>query len=382
MGTTACCTGGHRCVAISFFPSPAAAADPAVPSVVQDLKPLLPAAAFRAAPDRLALVLINLAILALGFGMACRLDHWPTAWLPAFLPFAVAMGNSIIVLLFATHDLLHAHGLSGPFQRRLVGMLGLSLLGMPPSLWVAVHNREHHGHTNGLTDPDRSYLEGQQRTWGKWIQHQFVPSNTVTPFGLLVGMGGAWPVHNLRTLGAVLLPHRRTCALPPASFGLSRQQRWRVALELIAIVAVHLSLIALLAPSPLKLVLGYGLPLWIGYGGAMAYIYTNHLLCPLTAINDDPLVNTMSLLVPPWLDRLHLNFSHHVEHHLFPGLNSDYYPLLRQLLIARHGERYQLLPAGKAWRLLLSTPRHYRDSHTLVGWDGEDGTTISANHHS
>jgi fatty acid desaturase len=71
-----------------------------------------------------------------------------------------------------------------------------------------------------------------------------------------------------------------------------------------------------------------------------------------------------------------------VEHHLFPGLNSDYYPLLRQLLIARHGERYQLLPAGKAWRLLLSTPRHYRDSHTLVGWDGEDGTTISANHHS
>lgn len=102
----------------------------------------------------------------------------------------------------------------------------------------------------------------------------------------------------------------------------------------------------------------------------MAYIYTNHMLCPLDDENN-PLANSVSLDVPAFVDLLHLNFSHHVEHHLFPGMNADYYPMLRQLLLDRHRETYQLLSAPEAWRRLLSTPRHYRDGRTLVSWCGE-----------
>jgi len=29
-----------------------------------------------------------------------------------------------------------------------------------------------------------------------------------------------------------------------------------------------------------------------------------------------------------------------------------------------------LLDGAEAWRLLLSTPRHYRDSQTLTNWSG------------
>jgi fatty acid desaturase len=352
--------------------SPAAtgSTSPTAASYARLLRPLLPPDAFRTDPSRLALVLINLAILVLGWSMAARLERWPGLWPLAFLPVALVMGNSVIVLLFATHDLLHGSSLRGHGWRRVVGLLGLALLWMPPTLWQAVHNREHHSHTNSLSDPDRSYLEVQPATWGKWIQHLFTPSDTVRPLWLLVGMGSAWVVHNVRTLGSVLLFKDGAATFTPAAFRVSAWERWQIGLELLAIVALHGAVVVGIGAEPLKLLLGYFLPLWIGYAGAMTYIYTNHMLCPLTESND-PLANTLSIRVPRILDVLHLNFSYHTEHHIFPGLNSSYYPLVRQLLQQHYPERYQLLEGAEAWRLLLGTPRHYRDATTLTTWRGE-----------
>lgn len=336
----------------------------------RELRPLLPPEAFRTNPDRLALVLINLVILVLGWGLAHRLERWPLQWLPLFLPFALVMANSIVVLLFASHDLLHGNALRQLRWRRVVGLVGLAVLWMPPTLWQAVHNREHHGNTNALADPDRSYLERQGAGWGSWIQHQFVPSSEVRPLGLLLGMGGSWAVHNLRTLIAVLQGEGHGPTPAPARFAVGPVETRRILIELAVIALGHALVIAGIGLAPLPLLLGYVLPLWLGYAGAMAYIYTNHFLSPLTEVND-PLLNTLSLKVPRWLDALHLNFSHHVEHHIFPGLNTDYYPMVRRLLIDRYGDRYKQLPAARAWQLLMATPRYYRNSTTLVNQAGD-----------
>lgn len=331
---------------------------------------MLPAEAFRTDPNRLALVAINLAILGLGWAMADQLDRWPGWWPLAFLPFALVMGNSVIVLLFTSHDLLHGSSLRGRAWRRAVGLLGLALLWMPPTLWQAVHNREHHSSTNSLSDPDRSYLESQPATWGKRIQHLVTPSDTVRPLWLVVGLASAWGVHNFRTITSVLLFNDGAPNFTPASFRVSQKERLLIGLELLAIVGLHAGVIVWLDGQPLKLLLAYFMPIWIGYAGVIAYIYTNHLLCPLTEIND-PLANSLSLRVPRILDLLHLNFSYHTEHHIFPGLNSSYYPQVRRLLQEHYPERYQLLDGSEAWRLLLSTPRHYRDSFTLTNYRGD-----------
>jgi len=336
----------------------------------RELRPLLPPEAFRTNPDRLALVLINLTILVLGWSLAHQLEQWPRQWLPLFLPFALVMGNSIVVLLFSSHDLLHGNALRQPRWRRVVGLAGLAVLWMPPTLWQAVHNREHHSHSNALVDPDRCYLESQGASWGSWIQHQFVPSNEVRPLGLLIGMGGSWFVHNLRTLLSVLQPEGSGATAAPSRFSVSPLERRRILVELALIAIGHGLVVAAIGPAPLPLLLGYVLPLWLGYAGAMAYIFTNHFLSPLSEVND-PLLNTLSLTVPRWVDALHLNFSHHVEHHIFPGLNTDYYPMVRRLLIDRYGDRYQQLPFSQAWRLLRSTPRLYRDATTLVNRAGD-----------
>lgn len=350
-------------------PSAGAPTSTTVESLARSLRPLLPPQAFRTDPSRLALVLINLAILALGWTMARSLDRWPLAALPLFLPFALVMGNAVIVLLFATHDLLHGRVAGWRGGRRWLALVSLALLWMPPTLWQAVHNREHHGHTNSLRDPDRSYLEHQSASWGKWIQHRFTPSDEISGMGLLLGLASAWGVHNMRTLASVLLVPDGSAVFPPAAFRVSARDRRRIAWELLAIVGLHAALIAWIGLEPRRLLLGYFLPIWLGYAGAMAYIFTNHLLAPLDEHND-PLRNSLSLRMPRWLDLLHLNFSHHTEHHIFPGLNSSYYPTVRRLLQAHHGDRYQLLSGRQAWQLLLATPRHYRTATTVCSADG------------
>jgi fatty acid desaturase len=103
----------------------------------------------------------------------------------------------------------------------------------------------------------------------------------------------------------------------------------------------------------------------------MFYVYTNHMLCRMTKIND-PLANSISIKVPKLFDLLHLNFSYHAEHHIFPGLNSDYYPLVQNLIKTHYPERsHYILGAKEAWCLLLHTPRHYKNETTFTDWTGE-----------
>jgi fatty acid desaturase len=342
------------------------------------LRPFLPAEAFAPDPSKLILLLIHLVILISGWAIASDLSNWNTSLLWLFLPIAIVMGNSVIALLFSVHALMHGSVIKNARLSHVIGLVALAVWWMPPTLWKAVHNREHHNKTNSAGDPDRSYTYEQPKTWGKWIQNQFVPSADVSPFVLMFGMATAWGVHGFRNLTSVVLFNRKSVDYVPAAFTVSPKERWAIAQEYLVIIALHLSVIAWLGFDPKQLLLGYFLPIAIGHAGAMFYIYTNHLLCQMTSLND-PLVNTLSLRVPKLFDRLHLNFSYHTEHHIFPGMNSDYYPLVQDLLKEHYPERFNLIGAGAAWRLLMKTPRHYRDNSTLTNWSGKKSVDCPLN---
>ncbi|MBD3884672.1 fatty acid desaturase [Phormidium tenue FACHB-886] len=335
----------------------------------KQLRPLLPSEAFLPDRNKVWILLINVAILILGWGIADRLTQWNWYFLWLYLPLTLVMGNSVIVLLFSTHDLLHSRMIKNPFLRRAISLLGLTMLWTPPTFWKAVHNREHHTKTNSLHDPDRNYLYEQPESWGKWIQNLFVPSAEVHPFWLVVGTGHAWGVHTFRNLSSVLLFNNGLTKYPVTPFKVSPKERKAIALEFIIILGIHLSILSYLGFHPVKLLLSYFLPIWIGYSGIMFYIYTNHMLCRMTTIND-PLINSISLRVPKLFDLLHLNFSYHTEHHIFPGINSDYYPAVQELLKTQYFDRFNLLDAGKAWRFMLQTPRHYKDANTFIDYSG------------
>ncbi len=343
------------------------------------LRPLLPPEAFSPDPSKLVILLVNLAILLLGWAIADQLDHWPWYLLWLYLPLALIMGNSVIVLLFSSHNLMHGGVVRNVHIIRIMSLLGLTVLWMPPTLWKAVHNRVHHNKTNSLADPDRNYLAEQPKTWGKWIQNLFVPSLEVNPFWLAVGMATAWGVHTFRNLTSVLFFNSEAVDYVPAAFKVSAKDRRAIASEFFVILGIHVSILTYLSFDPLKLSLSYFLPIGIGYSGLIFYIYTNHMLSPMTSVND-PLINTVSIRVPKLFDQLHLNFSYHVEHHIFPSLNSDYYPLVQELLKTHYPEspRY-LMDAGEAWRLLRQTPRHYKNANTFTDWLGEKSILCPVN---
>jgi hypothetical protein len=45
--------------------------------------------------------------------------------------------------------------------------------------------------------------------------------------------------------------------------------------------------------------------------------------------------------------------------------------MLQELLKTHYPERFNLIDAGQAWRLLLQTPRHYQSDRIFTDWAGE-----------
>jgi fatty acid desaturase len=334
------------------------------------LRPLIPDVALKPDTSKIIFLPINALILIFGWGIADKLDQWSWYLLWLYLPMSLIMGNAIIALLFTTHDILHSKTIKTPWLRQVSALISLSMLWMTPSFWKVVHNREHHNKTNSLMDPDRNYLASQPATWGKWIQNKFAPSAEVNRGWLIFGMGFSWNIHNMRNLISALFYSNGSAVHSPAPFSVSFKERRLIIIELLILVAIHGAIIAYLDFHPLKLMLGYFLPIWLGHSGLMFYIYTNHMLCQMTEIND-PLINSVSLKVPKFFDLLHFNFSYHTEHHIFPHMNSDYYPLLQSLIQTHYPERMNLIDVKEVWRLMLETPRHYLDAYTFTDWDSQ-----------
>ena len=337
---------------------------------VKKLKPLLPPEAFKPDNRKLLILFFHLGVLIFGWGIAAQLEQWPMYLLGFYLPLALMMGNSITTLLFVTHELMHGGVIKKSRLSYFISFLGWVMLLMPPTQWKTLHNLVHHNTTNSLEDPDRNYLQEQPETCGKRIHKFLLTSVEINPVLFAIGMPCSWAIHNFRNLSSVLFFNSKSVNYVPAAFTFSKTDRLIIAFECLAILTIHLSLLAYLEFDPLKITLAYLIPIAVGHAGAMFYIETNHLLCRMTSVND-PLINTVSLRVPKIFDWLHLNFSYHTEHHIFPSLNSDYYPLVQELIEIHYPGRMNLVSAGEAWRLLLGTPRYYKDELTLTDYSGE-----------
>ena len=148
-------------------------------SYAQFLRAHLPKEAFEPDSSKISLLIINLLILVFGWIMGSQLHSWPKWWLLAFLPFALLMANSVTVLAFLCHDLMHGSVTRNSKLLHRLALIGQSVLWMPPTLWKIVHNRVHHNNTNMSGDPDRNYFFDEDKTIGKWVQLRIFPSSEI-----------------------------------------------------------------------------------------------------------------------------------------------------------------------------------------------------------
>ena len=122
---------------------------------------------------------------------------------------------------------------------------------------------------------------------------------------------------------ASFYPNKSKPILVPAKPFYTRQERLIVAQEIFAIVIFE-CVIFYFVGANFKFRVRDSPPNTNNIEYRHVIHFTNHFLNPVS-MNSDPLVNTTSIVVHPIFDWLHLNFSYHTEHHLFPGMNSDYY---------------------------------------------------------
>ncbi|OGI20000.1 MAG: hypothetical protein A3B68_01185 [Candidatus Melainabacteria bacterium RIFCSPHIGHO2_02_FULL_34_12] len=298
-------------------------------------------------------------------------------FLPLSILLSVIMGIALGSLTFFLHDLFHGSIIKSKPIEYLFG-LSVGILNLfAPSFWHKVHDF-HHARTGNVDDPDRSYIkaESPKNLIEKLVYKLRISDESYHPLASLIFMstGFFWYFFNTMFYGLVgkkaSIQEDKKYQRIQDLFK-KESDRFFVFFELAVIFAFQAVLFFIVAKSNLiTFSLISLLPVGIAHCIAMSYIHTNHFLSPLTGEIDDPLVNSLSLKNSRFVDTIFSNFSHHVEHHLFPAMSSSHYPKVRKLLLELYPERFQLIPMIDAMKMLFKTPRIYGTYTELVSSDG------------
>jgi len=315
----------------------------------REVRQHLPTEVFRPTPGRLFWLPVHLAVI---IGAAASVIVAAPPWYVS-LTCAIAAGHSWGVLGFLAHDAMHHALVKNRTIEKVVACLGFGIYGLSPTLWVTWHNQAHHGNTGKpVADPD-----GYGRL-GFWQKSAVVRQLEKLAPGS--GYARSWAflfiwfsVHSL----LVLVFHSER------NHYYARTSRRTVYTESAAMLAFWVGVFSLVGAYDFLFI--YVVPVLIANAVIMSYIATNHFLNSLTDVND-PLVNSLSVTSPPWLELLHLNFGYHVEHHLFPTMSPRFGPQVRDVLVRLYGERYLTMPHTRALRLLYSRPKIHGEHDTVV----------------
>lgn len=312
------------------------------------LKPRLPSTVFEPVGRRLLWAPFYLLLFILSAWAVTLFEPWPLKLL-----LSLVIAQSFVGLGFLAHEILHGQVTRIRWLRMVAGTVCFLPLGVGATLWRKWHNVEHHGHTQHPDDdPDAMIsLEALQQRPGLKRFYSLVPwlrsLLTFTAFTF-------WFTLHAQVMLRRFLPsfNDRTRRLVLAQAALP--------------IAVWLGLALWIGPG--DWLYAYLLPALMANFVVMCYIATNHMLNPLTETND-PLVNSLTVRGPRWLEWLHLNFGLHTEHHVFPAINPVHLRKVADELRERWPERYNELSLWRALYYLWKTPRLYRDGRYLVQLD-------------
>lgn len=322
---------------------------PASASYAREIKPLLPSGVFSPARSRLLWLPVHLGVIALSmYGIAARWGGW------AVVPLlSLGIGMSFAGITFLAHEAMHGAVVRGRGLRRVVSWIGFAPFVLSPRLWNAWHNRVHHGHANHPErDPDAyPTLATYKRSRAVRVAMDLAPGNNRWT-GLLLPFFFGFSIHSAH----VLICARR--------WGYLTKAEHRSAL-LETVLGIGLWSALAVNVGPVSFLFMYLLPLLVANAVVMGFILTNHSLSPMTQKND-PLLNSLSVTLPPALEWLTLRFGYHVEHHVFPSMSSRHAPAVRALLRERWPERYQSMSLPRALLRLHQTARVYKDPYTFV----------------
>ena len=306
------------------------------------LRQLLPQDAFRPQPTRLLFGLMHLTIVV---AMGCVCVGTAVAW-PLKVLAAVVAGHSWGILGFFAHEIWHGSVLGHGKLEHFLGHFFSLINASSGTGWKIWHNRTHHNNTQVATaDPDAFPNMEQLRTDAVLRQVQ-----AILPGYSLLGLlapSFSWILKYRAATVTMFTNH---------SHGDPGDKLPRIVLETVLMTLPWVAVGVLFGWMGLFWL--YVIPASVCSVVNMLYIHTNHHLSPHTPIND-PLMNSLTVTSPRFIQWFHGNFGFHVEHHLFPSLSPRYARQLHELLKEHYPQRYQVMPWWKAVGLLFTTGTAY-----------------------
>jgi fatty acid desaturase len=319
----------------------------------KEIRPDLPAEVFARNPRRLIWLPIHLTVIA--GSVVCIIGTGiPWGWK---LLLSAVIGHSYGVLMYLAHEILHGSVIKNRHYQNWLSALCMLPYCIGPAHWKAWHNQAHHGHTTQSgADPD-SFGNVTMFIFNRTARFmlKFAPGSGTWRSWLFLGFWFSF--HAVVTL----FVHSRL-------YNYWSPERRRRQIMLFWLMAGFWACVAG-GVGAANFALIYLLPMVFANILQMSYIATNHLLCDETTDVNDPLANSLSVTVPAWMNWLHLNFSYHIEHHIYPFVNARHAPRVRDALLARYGTRYRHLPLLTALRLLYRTPSAHLSQSELVDLD-------------
>jgi fatty acid desaturase len=310
----------------------------------------LPAEVFRRRPRRALMVIPVVGFLVAG---SVALATSSLAWYVALLG-AVLLGNGYVSLMLLGHEIGHGATVrSHRLQDACLYFTG-AIYCVSPHLWRIWHGQVHHPHANMEgRDPDNfGTLSAYEHNTA--IQRYLL--RTAPGSGHWMSVLYPFLFFTLQAQGVLLYKSKQTP-------GFEHLRRGRAIADTCLMAGFWVGIGVLIGPIDALFVII--VPMLIANFGLMSYIITNHMLRPMTETRDI-LGTTISVTTLRFLDFLHFNFSHHVEHHLFPGTPSSSYPLIRQSLQRIAGDRYMAPPHWWAFLLAFRTPKIYESPQIVI----------------
>ena len=321
---------------------------------VNALRCQLPSRAFAAAPQKLWMVLGHLIIVLASY---LGIRYSPFIAYDALLSLVIA--HSFICIAFLAHELSHNAIIRNRSIRYPLEVLLWGLNAIPATMWQRLHNHSHHIQGNTIRDPDRYFVKSELQPPGspvrRWYAKLCFPHRSNPMWNPLVWFH--FITYIARHLIAFCYPGNRIPSIVTHKPAYTRPQRFRILIELVCIALLQYAIYEIVGARWQSFIWASPIALLFTSVFIMAYIWTNHYLHGLREIHD-PVGSSTSVIVHPFFDILHCHFSYHTEHHIFPTMNSDYYPLVSDLLSERYPDRYHRLPIREALRQVFQNEQY------------------------
>lgn len=256
---------------------------------------------------------------------------------------SILMGISIVCLFLFAHELTHRTIVKKQPFLYILEIFFWAFSGFPPTLWRKLHNATHHKHMNTYDDPDRKTFKSEANFLNK-IYNLFIYPNKKLRYSFTVGF--AMIFYSTKHILAVYYNKENKPSIVTFRPNYSKKEIRKITLELL-FVFVFWGSVAFIINSWIALIVMF--VSWTVYSaGAITFIITQHQRDPVFIDVADPLLTSTSVIIPKWLDWFIDWHSFHVEHHVLPGINFDYYPQVSEQLAKEFPDRYQRMPIVKA----------------------------------